>query len=147
MTKFSKSDLKFFELARQEATCSTYKNFHLGAVVVYKGRVVSSGRNSDKTHPEQKKYNDRYRHFKYGPQLIKDTLHAEMAALLSIPYTIEEDMDWSKAKVYVYRISVGRESGKGMARPCAGCFHALKDKGVRHLYYTTDEGYAYERLD
>lgn len=146
MAKFSKSDLRYFELARQEAEKSTYQNFHLGCVVVYKGHVISCGSNSTKTHPTQKAYNRKYRRFKYGPQLVVDSLHAEMAALTDVPYAVDVKTDWSKARVYIYRISLGRRTGRGMARPCPACFHALKNKGVHDVYYTTDDGFAYERI-
>jgi len=34
-----------------------------------------------------------------------------------------------------------------MARPCAGCMAAIRKFGIKNVYYTTDMGYAYERLD
>ena len=33
-----------------------------------------------------------------------------------------------------------------MARPCPACMMALKLRGVKHIYYTTDEGLAYENI-
>lgn len=147
MPKLSKSDMKWFGLARQEAMSSTYQGFHLGCVLVYKGHAIGSGSNSCKTHPAQKVYNRKYRKFKYGPQLVVDSLHAEMSALMSVPYAVGVGTDWSKVKVYIYRISRGRLGGHGMARPCPGCLHALKDRGIRDVYYTTDDGFAYERID
>lgn len=146
MAKFSKSDMKYFAIARDEAMKSTYETFHLGCVMVYKGHILSVGHNENKTHPAQAMYN-RYRKFKYGPQLIKDTLHAEIAALLDIPYAVDQETDWSKVKVYVYRVCNGGGKRHGMARCCPACMRALRDKGVRKIYYTTDDGYAYEEID
>jgi hypothetical protein len=32
-----------------------------------------------------------------------------------------------------------------MSRPCAACMRAMRDRGIRDFYYTTDAGYAHER--
>lgn len=143
---FSKSDIKFFEEARQEALKSDYSPFHLGCVVVYKGYVVSTGHNSCRTHPLQKHYN-KYRNFRYGVKPAQHSIHAEIDALSHISYTTNLQLDYSKVKVYIYRVSFGHKSGHGLARPCSGCIQALRDKGIRHIYYSTDDGFAYERLD
>lgn len=145
MGKFSKNDYKYFDLARKTAQSSSYDGFKLGCVIVYKGHVIASGHNSNKTNPMQKKYN-KYRQFKYNGKPIRHSTHAEMNALLSIPYTVDLNTDYSKAKVYVYRISPGQHLGQGLARPCAACLAALRDKGVRDIYYTTSDGFAHERL-
>ena len=34
----------------------------------------------------------------------------------------------------------------GIARPCPSCMAAIRDIGIRDVYYTTDDGFAYERL-
>lgn len=145
MAHFSKSDYKYFDLARRAAMNSTYDGFKLGCVIVYKGHVLATGHNSNKTNPMQKKYN-KYRDFKYNGKPIRHSIHAEMAALSSIPYPIDVNTDYSKAKVYVYRISPGKPLHMGLARPCAACCHALRDKGIRDIYYTTDDGFAHERF-
>jgi len=140
------SDLKFFQKAKEVAEKSEYPLFKLGCIIVYKGKVVGSGVNSTKTCPEQKFYNRRYRKFNVGTKPPVDSIHAEMAAIRSVPYTVSQEMDWSHAKVFIYRISPGKLSGHGMARSCPGCLQALKDKGVRKLYYTTDDGMCFEDL-
>ena len=141
-----KSDIKFFNEAKKMAEASTFPSFKVGCVIVYKGKVVGSGSNSSKTCPDQKFYNRRYRDFKVGTKPPVDSIHAEVSAIRSVPYTVANDMDWSRAKVFVYRISPGKESGHGMASCCPGCMHAIKDKGVKKLYYTTDDGMCFEDL-
>lgn len=143
---FSKSDYKYFEMARKEAKQSDFNSFHLGCIIVYKGYVLASGHNSNKTNPLQKKYNRKYRDFRKGSKPIVDSLHAEIASLISIPYPIEKNVNWRDVKVYIYRISPGKRLKMGLARPCPSCMAALRDKGVRHLYYTTDDGFAKEEL-
>ena len=34
-----------------------------------------------------------------------------------------------------------------MARPCPSCMAAIRDLGIRDIYYTTNDGYVYERLE
>ena len=145
MAKITKSDYKFFEMARKEAEKSDFDGFKLGCILSYKKHVIGKGHNSNKTSPKQKKYN-RYRQFKKGPKAIKHSLHAEIDSLNSVPYPLAQSVDWSKVDVYIYRISPGKTLGIGMARSCPACRAALQDKGVRHLYYTTDSGFAYEEM-
>ena len=41
-----------------------------------------------------------------------------------------------------------RKSAKyGMCRPCPSCMAAIKDLGIKHIYYTTDDGLVYERME
>lgn len=141
-----KFDYKMFEKARQVAMTSDFKQFNLGCVIAYKGHIVSTGANSTKTHPTQKKYNKKYRNFKKSEKPIKDSTHAEIMALSSIPYPIEQNINWRDVKVYVYRICRGKRLGQGLARPCPACMAALRDKGIHQIYYSTDDGFAVEKL-
>lgn len=143
---FTKFDKNMLKMAREVAKTSDFDSHHLGCVIAYKKHVIAVGANSNKTHPAQKTYNS-YRNFTKGPGAIKHSLHAEMCALMSISYPVAQQVDWKQAKVYVYRICKGKPKGFGNARPCAACMAALKDFGIRHLYYTTNDGVAYERLD
>lgn len=138
----SKCDMRFFEAARAVALTSWYKPYHIGAVLVYHGNVIASAANSYKTNPIQKRYNRKYRTFFVGDKPINDSLHAEIACILSV----KQDIDWKKAKLYVYRICPGKKSGHGMARPCDACMPYIIKKGIRRIFYTTDDGYAQERL-
>lgn len=142
----TKRDYEYFDMARKIAQESTFDNFHLGAVIVYKGRVISTGCNSHKSHPMQKKYNKKYRHFNRSSKMINDSIHAEMSCLVNIPKCVDLNLDYSKCKVYIYRISPGKRLQVGLARPCEACMNALRDKGIRKIYYTTDGGFAMEEL-
>lgn len=145
---FSKFDIRMFNEARMEAESSEFKRFHTGAVIVYKKHIIGRGKNDDKSHPMQKEYNRKYRVFNsVGGNYINDSIHAEIAAISSIPYTVGIDIDWSKVKVYVYRISRGTKLGYGLAKPCPACMNALKDLGIKNIYYTDSDGYSYLQLD
>ena len=127
-----------FEIARQVAKQSQYLKFHVGCVITYKGMVIATGVNSNKTHPMQNEYN-KYRI--ESPEDYDAKCHAEIAALLHIK---DKSLDAKKMRLYVYRIMKNRDFG--MARPCPSCMQAIKDFGIRTIFYTTDTGYAEEQL-
>lgn len=145
--KFSKFEERMFHQAHIEAEMSDYKRFHIGCVITYKKHIIGRGHNSNKSHPMQKEYNRQFRDFNVAKgNYIHDALHAEIAAINSIPYTIGIDVDWSKVKVFVYRICKGKSFGYGNAKPCPACLNAIKELGIRNIYYTDDDGYAYLQL-
>lgn len=142
----NKKDYRFFEFARQEAEKSQFERFHVGCVIVYKGHIIGRGSNSNKTHPVQKKYNKERSFNRNGTKPIVHSMHAEIAALQSIPYPLQQSIDWSKVKVYTFRICPGKKLHQGMSRCCPGCLKAIRDKGIRYIYYTTSTGYAREEI-
>ena len=134
----NKMDYKYFQKARQAATISDYRQIHVGCVAVYQGVVIGIGCNCNKTHPIQKYYN-KYREEsdEYLPKL-----HAEINCINQIKHL---KINFSKVKLYIYRIR--KDQPFGIARPCPSCMAAIKDLGIRDIYYTTNEGYVYERLE
>lgn len=136
----SNTDYKFFYKAKQAAFISDFKRTKVGCVAVYHGNVIGVGINSNKTHPVQQYYN-RVRNIEKDPQ-FQAKLHAEIACLNSIK---NMDIDFSKVKLYIFRL---RNDGKyGYTRPCASCMAAIKDFGIKHIYYSTDSGFAYEKIN
>ena len=140
MNRLSRADMRYFQKARQAAEISDYKRTHVGCVAVYQGNIIGIACNTNKTHPMQKYYN-RYR---YHPQTsyFYPKLHAEINCISSIRHL---DINFSKVKLYVYRTRCDQEYG--IARPCPSCMAAIKDLGIRHIYYTTNDGYAYEEVE
>lgn len=132
--------MRYFQKARQAAEISDYKRTHVGCVAVYQGNIIGIACNTNKTHPMQKYYN-RYR---YHPQTsyFYPKLHAEINCISSIRHL---DINFSKVKLYVYRTRCDQEYG--IARPCPSCMATIKDLGIRHIYYTTNDGYAYEEVE
>jgi tRNA(Arg) A34 adenosine deaminase TadA len=93
----------------------------------------------------QAQYN-KFRHFNKTKSGIKHSVHAEIAAINSISYVMGRDIDWTKVKLYIYRICPGHESGQGLSKSCPACQAAIQDLGIKHVYYTTDDGFAYEEF-
>ena len=138
MLMFRSTDYKYFLKARQVATISDYYKTHIGCVAVYQGQVIGLGCNTNKTHPVQKFYN-RYRE---PSDTMLPKLHAEISCINQIKHL---NINFSKVKLYIYRIR--KDQPYGMARPCPSCMAAIRDLGIRDIYYTTNEGYSYERLE
>lgn len=138
---FSKSDYRFYKKAKQVAKISDFKKVHIGCIAVYQGKIIGIGCNTNKTHPLQKYYN------KYREEDINNTfvpkLHAEINCLNSIRHL---DINFHKVKLYIFRDCKYNASGIGISRPCPSCMAAITDLGIQHIYYTTDDGYAYERI-
>ncbi len=141
-----KSDYRMFEEARKEALKSDFPGFKVGCVLCYKGHVIGRGRNTSKTNPAQKAYN-RYRAFCKSDKPVRDSMHAEMAAILSVRYAVARDVDWKKVRCYTYRISPGKKERKGLSKPCPACERALRDKGVKELFFSLDEGFGHICFD
>lgn len=133
-----KSDYRFFEKAKKVASVSDFYKTHMGCVAVYQRQVIGSGCNCCKTHPSQQYYNQ-YRE-KSDSLLAK--LHAEMSCLNSIK---NQNINFSKVKLYIYRIR--KSQPFGLARPCPSCMAAIRDLGIKEIYYTTNDGYSYEKLE
>lgn len=131
----SRSDYHLFNKAKDVAGISDFKKIHIGCVAVYKGNIIGVGFNTNKTHPIQNYYN-RYRINKGMPKL-----HAEINCLNQIRHL---NIDFSKVKLYVNRICKDQEYA--ICRPCPSCMAAIKDLGIQNIYYTTNEGYAYEKI-
>lgn len=149
--KFSNFEKRMFNEAYKEAKKSNYKQSRVwcrvGCVITYKHTIIGKGHNSNKTHPMQKEYN-RYRNLPCTDgQIVVDLIHAEIAAINSIPYTTGIEVDWSKVKIFTYRICPGKPLKYGNAKPCDGCMHAIKDLGIKKIYYTDDDGYNYLQLN
>lgn len=136
------SDYRYFERAKQIAMVSDFPKIHVGCVAVYKGSIIGIGCNTNKTHPTQRYYN-RFR-IPDGEDIsmtCMPKLHAEIHCLNQIK---NMDINFSKVKLYIYRIR--GDQPFGIARPCPSCMAAIKDLGIRDVYYTTNEGYAYEQI-
>lgn len=135
---FRNVDYRYFEKARQVTTISDFSKFHIGCVAVYQGQIIGVGFNCNKTHPKQKFYN-RYRE---QSEAMLPKLHAEISCLNQIRNL---DINFSKVKLYIYRIR--KDQPFGLARPCASCMAAIKDLGIKEIYYTTNDGFSYEKLE
>lgn len=139
------NDSHLFKVARECSLKSDYKSncssARIGCITVYKGAILTKSFNSDKTHTIQGKYNK----WRYNEDVTKKYLpskiHAELGCIQRIKYL---DIDFSKVHLYIYRET--RQGKLAMARCCPSCMAAIRELGIKHLHYTTDGGYCYEKL-
>lgn len=147
MNGMTGKDILALTAAAKVAEKSDYQQ-RVGAVIVCHGEIVGMGHNENKTDPQQKAYNRRcradFRVFEYHPHL--DGIHAELAAIKSVPWNVAHDIRWNKACIYVVRLAPGLHNGYGMARPCPACMYAIREIGIRHVVYTTNDGIAKETI-
>lgn len=139
-SKFPSYMSKWFMAARDEAFKSDFHTAKVGCVIVYKNHIIGYGHNQLKTDPIQKIYNNGYREWTKDLDFSKTcghTIHAEVDAIKSIPYTVALNVTWSKVKVYVFRVAIGLDNYSGLSLPCPACSHALIDRGITKVYFTT----------
>lgn len=133
----TKSHRAYFKAAKGMSELSDFKQHHIGAIAVCGHKIISSGYNSNKTNPTQKRFN-RHRFDVDTPH----TIHAELACLL--PLINRRDINFSDVSLYIYR---EHKSGElALARPCASCEALIKSLGIRNIYYTGNRSYISEEI-
>ena len=96
------------------------------AIIVKSGRVLSMGRNRNKTHPDSVLYED-------GEKILK-TIHAELDAISKV----KNKEQLRGATIYVARL--GRSGHPGMSCPCKMCQQLINKYGFKRAVFTTDYG-------
>lgn len=116
----SKKDQAFLSVARYLATKSTARNTH-GAVIVKGGRVVGTGFNRNRNHPNI-----------VSPEHIKTdcSIHAEESAIRDAGYDVRN------AVIYVARVNKHGEDRN--SRPCSRCNEMIKEYGIKRIIYTSE---------
>ena len=135
--RLSKSHRSYFKVARDVSELSDYKTHNLGCVAVYCHKIISSGYNSYKTNPTQKRLNA-CRFTENTPH----TVHAEIACLL--PLIRRRDIDFGRVQLYIWRNHA--DGTPALARPCKSCMQLISELGIRHVYYTNEGGYSHEEI-
>ena len=131
----------YLNLARNACHYSDFARVKLGAVLVYKSKIMSIGWNSNKTSPLQKSLN-KLRDFEVDCGDAHHSLHAEVACLTKAR---DLDIDWGRASLFICRIK--KDGSRGLSRPCSGCQALIKSMGIKNVYYTTnDNGWCFERM-
>lgn len=130
---------RYFRLAKNASEFGDYPRYKIGAIIVYKSRVLSVGWNAKKENPIQKRYNIERG---FDVETAKNSLHAEIYAISKIK---EMDINWNKVSIFIYREY--KNGIRALARPCPACEKAIRDLGIKHVYYTGRNSYIHEILD
>lgn len=140
----TRRQMRYFDIARNSSLQSTYTRMsagnenrllRIGAAIVNGNYVVSEGRNKRKTHTVQYYFNKNTQY-----DALQPNIHAEIDALISSRYN-----DLTGCEIFVYREFM--DGSLANCRPCKSCMSALKKAGIKHIYYTTESGYHYERIN
>ncbi len=125
---------KGYELARSASLKSDFGRCQTGAVAIYGNKVLALGWNSNKTSSLQARYNSTrgFNGFKY-----KSAIHAEMMVISKIQYL---DIDFSQVRVFVWR----GKTEPMLSKPCSACERALRDLGIRKVFYTGNNSFIEE---
>lgn len=135
---------RYFRFAREASMKATYTGSHrfspmIGAVAIYKGSIVATSCNTNKTSPLQARYNV----YRFRAETL-DKAHAEAVLVQKLRWKFGDSIDWAKVHIYLYREY--RDGRLGPSRPCPSCLAMLKEIGVKHIYYTTEDGYVEEKF-
>lgn len=106
-------------------------NFHLSAVLVLGGQIISVGYNKRSTNSFVEHYADKLR----GKRQYCLSTHAELDAICKA----RTKCDISGSKIYVARVRKA-DGEVAMARPCPICETALAAYGIKRAYYTIARG-------
>jgi len=135
--QLSKSHRAYFKAAKSMSELSEFKSQHIGCVAVYGHKIISSGYNSNKTNPAQKRLN--IHRFDVDTPA---TIHAEVACLL--PLINRRDINFNDISLYVYREY--KNGNPALSKPCPSCMALIRQLGIRRLYYSGDNSYINEEL-
>lgn len=113
---------------RDVSLTSTHSTHKVGAVAIRRGKLFSSGANSEKTHPKM---------IRYGKHV---SCHAEWQTILSVKN--KELFEGSTFIVY----SEKKDGSMRNARPCELCMPILKKLGVDKIIYSTENGMKEEKI-
>jgi len=120
-------EVKFLKLAREVASNIVSMRTKHCAIITKGKNIISVGVNSKCTHPEM-----------FSRDKIKIYLHAEADAILS-----SRHKNILGSNMYIARYS---PENKNISRPCDICMDLIKENGIKKIIYTTNEGYAIERI-
>jgi len=121
---------KFLKLALRRIDGEDYSQdiqHRHAAVIVKAGRVLSVGKNRDKTHPDSVGVDE-------DGLAFTRTIHAEMDAILKV----KNKEHLKGATIYVAR--KGRNQKAGMSCPCQMCQDLINKYGLKKAIFTTDYG-------
>lgn len=136
---------RYFKFAREASRQATYTGSHnfapaIGAIAIYKGSIVASAFNSNKTSPLQAKYNV----YRFRDSNTLDKVHAEVALIQKLRWKFGDSIAWDKVHIYLYREY--KDGRLAPSRPCPSCMAMLKEIGVKKIFYTTEDGYVEEKF-
>lgn len=135
---------RYFKFAKQAAQWADYKGTRsapaIGAIAVYKGSIVADAWNTNKTSPLQARYNV----YRYEPADTPCKAHCETQLIQKLRWKFGDSLDWTKVHIYLYREY--KDGSLAPSRPCPSCMALLRDLNIKKIMYTTEDGFAEEKI-
>lgn len=135
--ELAKKDKAYFNIAKEVSELSDFPRIKIGCCAVHKHQVISTGFNTQRTAPIQKKYNQ----YRFSDD-TKHSCHAEISCLKSL--IGRKDIDFKNVTLYIYRVHKNGELA--LSRPCPSCMKLITDLGIKHIYYTNSGGFSHEEI-
>ena len=110
-----------------------YGRVKMVAFLVYKGKILSFGVNSEKTSLYQ--YRMRKKFNVDDSNFIYDKTHAEIAEIKKINPSFD---NWEHVEIFI--VSKKKDNTFRLSRPCPICEKTIKDLGIKKVYYTNSYG-------
>ena len=135
---------RYFKFARDAAQWADYQGTRsapaIGAIAVYKGSIVAEAWNTNKTSPLQAQYNV----YRYEPADTPCKAHCETQLIQRLRWKFGDSLDWTKVYIYLYREY--KDGSLAPSRPCPSCMAMLRDFHIKKIMYTTEDGFAEEKI-
>jgi deoxycytidylate deaminase len=113
-----KRDIKFADCAAEYALKSNSERIRHGAVIVYRGKVISGG------------YNMYYTGINKHPERPHNSIHGEISAIVN---TRNKSILY-KCDLYVVRINA--EGSMLSSKPCKQCVDIINKYNIKRILYT-----------
>jgi len=135
---------RYFKFAKEASQRATYTGSHrfapmIGVCAEYKGSIVATAWNTNKTSPLQARYNV----YRFNADTL-DKAHAEVNLVHRLRWKFGDSIDWTKVHLYLYREY--KDGRLAPSRPCPACMAMLKELHIKKIYYTTEDGYVEEKF-
>jgi deoxycytidylate deaminase len=120
VSNFSKSEERYLAIAANLARSSQVRRYKHGAIIVRGGRIISTGINKVRNHPQVLNNNKE--------DIIADAhIHAEVDAIKKVS-------GLKGAKIYIARVN--RSGQTRLSRPCEFCYDVIVKSGISKIVYT-----------
>lgn len=113
---------------KNERNKSDHTQYKHSAMILYKGRPLSLACNTNRTHPEVRRFSP-----------VK-TLHAEAAAI----FKVKNRELLKNCTMIVYRED--KQGHASQSKPCEVCSAMLKHYGIKQVTYSTSNGWVTEKF-
>ena len=118
----------YMNIADEIALYSEHPHYKIAAIIVYKGKIISSATNSfSKTHPIQFRLRNKYNK-NIGKPLAY--VHAEVKA---IDRAMKYGYDLSKCSIFISRIT--KSGVKSISKPCNECEGFIRKMKLKYVVY------------